>query len=57
MKIHCLNTSGTLGVVIPMDIAKSLGWKEGQDVIVLTTDTDSKLVIRNMSLENTEIQE
>lgn len=54
MKIHRLNSSGTLGVVLPMDIAKSLGWREGQDVIVLTTEDDYKLVIRNMTLQNKE---
>lgn len=54
MKIHKLNSSGSLGIVLPMDIAKALGWKEGQDVIVLTTDQDFKLVVRNMTLENKE---
>ena len=51
MKIHCLNSSGTLGVVIPMDVAKALGWKEGQDVVVLTTEDDSKLILRNITLQ------
>jgi len=54
MKIHKLNSSGSLGIVLPMDIVKALGWKEGQDVIVLTTDQDFKLVVRNMTLENKE---
>lgn len=52
MKLHKLNSTGTLGIVIPKDIATSLGWKESQDVIVLTTDQDFKLVVRNMTLEN-----
>lgn len=51
MKIHCLNSTGTLGVVIPMDITKSLGWKDGQDVIFYTTEDDSKLILRNMTLK------
>ena len=50
MKIHKINGQGSLAVVIPKDIATVLGWKQGQDVVVNTTNDDSIIKIVNKSL-------
>ena len=52
MKIHELNSQGTIGVVIPKDIAEILGWKAGQDVIVTTTDNDCIIKLVNKTLKD-----
>lgn len=52
MKIHKINSQGTIAVVIPKDLAETLGWKEGQDVIVSATEDDTVLKLINKSLKN-----
>ena len=54
MKIHELNSQGTIGVVIPKDIAEMLGWESGQDVLVTTTDDDTVIKLTNKTLRSKE---
>ena len=49
MKIQKLNSQGTIAVVIPKDIATSLNWKEGQNVIVSVTE-DRQIKLINTSI-------
>ena len=51
MKIHKLNREGTMAVVIPKDTAEILGWKIGQDVLVVTTENDYEIKIVNKTLK------
>ena len=51
MKIQKLNKQGTLGIVIPKDIAEALGWKAGQEVIVDMTDFAHIIGIHNITLK------
>ena len=50
MKIHTLNSQGTIAVVIPKQVAKRLGWEEGQEVFVDTTPEAFKLMLVNQTL-------
>ena len=52
MKIHKINSQGTIAVVIPKDLAEMLGWKEGQDVMVTPTEDNAILKLFNKSLKN-----
>lgn len=50
MKIHEINSQGTIAIVIPKDIAEMLNWKAGQDVIVATTEDDTVIKLVNKTL-------
>lgn len=54
MKLHRINNQGTLAVVIPKDIAQMLGWKEGHDIIVATTNDDTCIHLVNRALRNNQ---
>ena len=54
MKIHRLNSAGSLAIVIPKQIADCLGWEEGQDVIVTPTEKDSVIQVLNMQIREQE---
>ena len=52
MKIHKINSQGTIAVVIPKDLAEMLGWKDGQDVIVSPTEDKAVLKLFNKTLKS-----
>lgn len=52
MKIHKINSQGTIAVVIPKDLAEMLGWKDGQDVIVSPTEDNAVLKLFNKTLKS-----
>lgn len=54
MKIHKLNTHGSLAIVIPKQIADFLGWEEGHEVIVTPTEKDSVVTVLNMNVRQKE---
>lgn len=52
MKIHSLNSSGTMAVVIPKNLADMLGWEPGQDVVVIPTPDECVVKVINKTLKD-----
>lgn len=52
MKLHKANTNGSLSLTIPKDIIELLGWKEKDDIIILTTEDDTMLKLANKTLRS-----
>ena len=52
MKLNKANNGDSISVILPKKLISTLGWKIGQECILIPTEQNNTIIIKNMEVKN-----